>query len=317
MNKNQEQENPNFVIFEQKFRLKNNFASIEISQYGGQILSYTQNSQKDIFWLSNNISPPPSAIRGGVPVCWPWFAKQGVANEMPQHGPMRNMPWTVLECITSPNLCEIKLVPQWNEDAENLSMEDVDNIQKSKQLLHTVLDIEWHEIDLIQTFKLSNVLEQRLETHNKSNKTILLTQALHSYFAVADAMTTTLKGFDNLFFTDKLQTQLSEVTPQKQDIQLNNTNLSSIDRIYHLTHIESQQFQIHDTGNDRVIQVNTIGSQSVVVWNPGASTASQMQDVGEKQWASFFCLEVANALPHAISLAPKQKTCLGQIIELI
>jgi glucose-6-phosphate 1-epimerase len=236
---------------------------------------------------------------------------------MPQHGPMRNMPWTVLECSTSPNYCELQLIPQWNEEAKNLSPQEILSIQKSKQLLRTALGIEWHEIDLIQIFKLGNTLEQRLETRNKSKKNISITQALHSYFAVADAMNTSLKGFDNLFFTDKLQSQLSEVTAQKQDIQINHTDLSSIDRIYHLTHKQAHNFEIHDYGNQRVIQVQTIGSQSVVVWNPGAAIASQMQDVGEQQWTSFFCLEVANALPHAVILAPDQTTCLGQIIQLL
>lgn len=315
MHKNQSLESANFADLPKIFKLNNELGSIEISRYGGQLLSYIPKNQKDLFWLSNQISPPPAAIRGGVPICWPWFAKQGIASRFPQHGPVRNMPWKVLESFQSAQKSTISLIPEWNEKATGLSADEIISIQNSKKIIREALGVEWHELDCIQTIELTNTLKQSIKTKNNSGKSIALTQALHSYFAVADVMNCSIKGLENCFFTDKLKPELSEITPQINQLSLNSQNLTTVDRIYHLPQHNQHQFQIHDGGQQRIIEVQTQGCLSVVVWNPGSQTASGMADVGEHQWRQFICLEAANALPHSIVLAPLEESSFSQTIQ--
>lgn len=315
MCKNQEQKLPNLTIFDQKIQLQNQSSRLEISLFGGQILSYTQNNKKDALWLSKNISPRPAAIRGGIPICWPWFARQGVDASLPQHGPVRNMPWKLLSYRLSEDLCELQLSPEWDENASHLCDQAIQEIQNSKKILRQGLGIEWNEIELIQTVQLSDVLVQSLETHNKSDRSIVITQALHSYFSVSNAMQVKLMGFEKLAFTDSLQKQNFQANSSGNELQLDPVSLPCIDRIYHLDSAHPQAFQIVDDKFQNTVQIEARGSQSIVVWNPGEKTASQMKDIGEQQWSQFFCLEVANALPNAIELAPSQKTKLCQVIR--
>ncbi len=315
MHKNRTQESANFADLPKIFKLNNELASIEISRYGGQLISYIPKNQKDLFWLSNQISPPPAAIRGGVPICWPWFAKQGVASQLPQHGPVRNMPWKVLESYQSAQKSIIRLIPEWNENATGLSADEIISIQNSKTIILEALGVEWHELDCIQTIELTNTLQQSIKTKNNSRKSITLTQALHSYFAVADVMNCSINGLENCFFTDKLNPELSEITPQINQLSLDNKDLTTVDRIYHLPNANQHPFQIQDVGQQRIIKVQTQGCLSVVVWNPGSQTASKMADVGEQQWRQFICLEAANALPHSIVLAPFEESSCSQTIQ--
>lgn len=315
MHKNRTQESANFADLPKIFKLNNELASIEISRYGGQLISYIPKNQKDLFWLSNQISPPPAAIRGGVPICWPWFAKQGVASQLPQHGPVRNMPWKVLESYQSAQKSIIRLIPEWNENAIGLSADEIISIQNSKTIILEALGVEWHELDCIQTIELTNTLQQSIKTKNNSRKSITLTQALHSYFAVADVMNCSINGLENCFFTDKLNPELSEITPQINQLSLDNKDLTTVDRIYHLPNANQHPFQIQDVGQQRIIKVQTQGCLSVVVWNPGSQTASKMADVGEQQWRQFICLEAANALPHSIVLAPFEESSCSQTIQ--
>src|SRR5437868_1943805 len=76
-------------------RLATRHGTAILALHGAHLLSWLPAGQREVFWLSPASLPEPAPIRGGVPVCWPWFAKQGMPDSAPQHGPARTVPWEI------------------------------------------------------------------------------------------------------------------------------------------------------------------------------------------------------------------------------
>lgn len=72
-------------------------ATAVISVFGGQLLSFIPDGQPDVLWLSPTRAELPTPIRGGVPVCWPWFGRQGQSADVPAHGLVRTARWELLQ----------------------------------------------------------------------------------------------------------------------------------------------------------------------------------------------------------------------------
>lgn len=147
------------------FRIENRYAVAEISQYGAQMLSFVPRGEKDLLFVSRQANfETGKAIRGGIPVCWPWFGSAGT----PAHGVGRLSLW----------------------DLENCRME----ADGSTSLMFS-LD---RRKDLSLTAQLRvNVgaaLTVALTTSNCGNAPLALTEALHTYFAVSDIREITVAG---------------------------------------------------------------------------------------------------------------------------
>lgn len=134
-----------------------------IALHGAHLLSWVPTGQRDVFWLSPDSRPEPTAIRGGVPVCWPWFAKQGVPENALQHGPARLVSW------------QISAVHACSEDEISLSLKPCATASLAPGL-QAILQVT-----------LGRTLSQTLHTRNRGPQTFHLTQALHSYFSGSDA----------------------------------------------------------------------------------------------------------------------------------
>jgi glucose-6-phosphate 1-epimerase len=78
-------------------QLSTRHGTVIVALHGAQVLSWVPAGHQDVFWLSPSSRPAPAAIRGGVPICWPWFGKQGMPTGAMQHRPVRNRPWEVVE----------------------------------------------------------------------------------------------------------------------------------------------------------------------------------------------------------------------------
>lgn len=254
-----------------------------VALHGAHLLSWIPTGQREVFWLSPTSLPAPAAIRGGVPICWPWFGKQGMPPGAMQHGPLRNLPW------------EISAVHADSAERVSLTLTPCRTAQTADALLQFAphLRVALH-------ITLGENLEQTLETHNHGTQAFVLTQALHSYFAVQDVTQVRLTGLEDLCFEDKLRGTTGTV--QLGPFQLD----TACDRIYqHATATASQHYTLHDDLGARRIHIHTQGSQSVVVWNPGADTTRSMVDVPDAAWQDFLCVEATNAgRDDGVTLAP-------------
>lgn len=261
-------------------------ASAALSLHGGQLLSFEPHGFEDLLWLSSNSRRAPDAIRGGVPVCWPYFGRQGQSAEVPQHGFARNLEWTLTEASA-----------------------DSDGVARIEL---TLPEHASSPLRLKQTLHIGHELRQTLITRNAGAETVAFTQALHTYFHVGDAERVQVSGLDGLTYTDKYD--------GGEHVQSGQWNLQDprdpgrSDRIYHRT---GHRFALFDPAQGRRIDLTTSGSRSLVVWNPGASGIAALGDAPAEGWRRFVCLEAANASEDAVSLAPGQTHALQQTIGAI
>lgn len=256
-----------------------------VSLHGGQLLSYVPRDGQDLLWLSPTLKPAPQAIRGGVPVCWPYFGRQDQPAHVPQHGFARNTQWT---------LSQVR-----REDDGAIALD---------------LELPAHPdtpLRLAQTLRIGRSLRQSLTTRNAGNSVQRFTCAMHSYFRVSDARQVHVRGLDGLRYLDKFDGNIHE---QVGDWDLHDPrDPGRCDRLYADT---GTRFELIDAGADRTLTLTTSGSRSLVVWNPGALGAAAMDDVGSAQWPRFVCLEAANAGADLIELAPGQQHVLGQEVQV-
>lgn len=269
-------------------QLKTRHGTAILALQGAHLLSWIPTGQREVLWLYPQSKPEPAAIRGGVPVCWPWFAKQGMPADALQHGPVRNLPWQ----ISALHVC--------SDDEVSLSLAPCERVALAPDL----------SVSLRIT--LGSSLSQTLHTRHQGTQPFQLTQALHSYFAVGDATQISIEGLEGLPYLDKLRgmTPHFQQTPFALD--------KSCDRIYHHDAQDaSHRYTLTDPTWERRIVIETQGSQSVVVWNPGSEGAQAMPDVPDTGWQEFFCIEAANAGPDVITLLPGAEHQLAQTLSII
>ena len=274
-------------------QLRNTHGTVIVSLHGGQVLSWTPAGQQDVFWLSSQAKPAPAAIRGGVPVCWPWFSKQGMPQGAMQHGPVRNVIWKLSACQTGDNGAVLLSLEPDRTTAGG------DAVDAYAEHLEVCLDIE-----------LGSSLRMALSTCNRGPEPFALTLALHTYFAVGDVEQVQLQGVEGLRFDSRMEGTHGklQVGAFKLHTQCDNTYAQANQRAEH-------QYLLMDPVWKRRISLRTLGSQSCVVWNPGADGAAAMADMPDAAWKDFLCVEAANAGPDVVILAPGAQHQLQQTLS--
>lgn len=258
-------------------------ASAALSLHGGQLLSYVPDGFYDLLWLSPCSQRAPAAIRGGVPVCWPYFGRQGQAGDAPQHGFARNTTWRLVEATNGPE----------GETTIELSLPE-----------HAGTPLR-----LSQTLRIGRGLTQSLTTRNTGTTPVAFTQALHTYFRVGDAQRVQVSGLDGLAYADKYDGR-EHLQSDAWDLH-DPRDPGRSDRIYHRA---GGHYVLHDPVLCRRIDLSTSGSRSLVVWNPGEQGIAAISDAPLDSWHDFVCLEAANAGEDVIELAPGETHTLQQAL---
>ncbi|MEN9559211.1 MAG: epimerase [Pseudomonadota bacterium] len=245
-----------------------------ISEFGAHLMSYVPKHnnplKRDLLWLSHTSKKPPEGIRGGVPICWPWFAKQGQSAEALQHGLVRRIPWHVDRLAVE-------------DDAVLIQMSPIANPSPLAVALHT---------------RVGKTCTQTLITHNHSADTHTLTQALHTYFAVGDVRQISVRGLDGLRYSDKFAGMIEK--QQEGEFSLP-SSVPESDRIYHAT---GGDYVLNDPSWARQIFLRSEHSRTLVVWNAGPNHVKNFTDIDHHAWPGYMCLEVANAGEEIITLPP-------------
>jgi glucose-6-phosphate 1-epimerase len=260
-------------------------ATAALSLHGGQLLSYVPDGFDDLLWLSPDSKRAPDAIRGGVPVCWPYFGRQGQADDVAQHGFARNTAWTLVEATNGPD----------GETTIELSLPEHANTP----------------LRLTQTLRIGRGLTQSLTTRNTGTAPVAFTQALHTYFHVGDAQRVHVDGLDGLAYADKYDGR-DHLQSGAWDLH-DPRDPGRSDRIYHRV---AGRYVLHDPVLRRRIDLATSGSRSLVVWNPGEQGIAAISDAPVDSWRDFVCLEAANAGEDVIELAPGEIHTLQQIVSV-
>ena len=265
-------------------RVETPFSTACMSLHGGQVLSFVPAGFDDLLWVSPTTAMPPNAIRGGVPVCWPYFGRQGQPDGVPQHGHARTARWPLT---------------------------DVKREADGSVVLKLALPLrDGVPLELVQTVHVGRDLRQSLDTVHRGESAVTLTQALHTYFRVADATQVRVTGLDGLRYADKFD---GGTHVQSNDWTLHDPrDPGRSDRIYTGT---GHRFDLVDPAGGRRIRLDTFGSRSLVVWNPGEAGTAAIADLPDDGWRTFVCLEAANAGEDAIELEPGQRHRLSHVIS--
>jgi len=255
--------------------IKNNQASATISLQGAHVLSWKPRDQDDVIWLSNDaIFAAGKSIRGGVPICWPWFGAHENNDSFPAHGFARTVLWQVIDTQ--------KLSSDETQITFRLSTNQLDKDKQKMWPQETVAEYR---------LKIAKTLTLELKTFNKSNETITIGQALHTYFNIEDINNTIVTGLEGKTYLDKTDKFKSKI--QDGPITINN----EVDRVYLDT---TDDVTIDNT--KRKIIIKKQGSNSTVVWNPWEDVATKMGDLGEAGYKKILCVESANVADDTITI---------------
>lgn len=255
-------------------RIRNSHADALISIYGGQILSFKPKDTEEVLFLSEKAYfEEGKAIKGGVPVCWPWFGPHPEKNSLPSHGFVRNRMWNVLHTGTTEN------------GATKVSI----GIHSTPE----TLTIWPYSFTLILDITVSKTLRMELTTRNTGEQTFSMTQALHSYFSVADISLTSILGLEGKQYIDK--TDNGSLRQQDGNVAISN----EVDRVY--SDVPSLM-TIVDDSMQRSIQISASGSKTAVVWNPWSEISASSGDLQDDDYKRFLCVETANAAVDVIEI---------------
>lgn len=250
--------------------LTNRHGSATLTPFGATLLSYVPRNGAEVIWVSETARyDGAKPVRGGVPVCWPWFGPHPHDAGHKAHGVARYVTW------------EIEAVESGDDGARVVfRLEPDDDIRAA-----------WPgDFRLRLGVTLGERLTMALTGENRSDQDWTMSEALHTYFRVADARELEVEGLEGIAYVDKVA---GGHGVQHEALRL----AAPMDRVY-LDH--SGAVIIHD--HRRRIHVHKSGSASTVVWNPGPEGARGFADMPDEDWVSMVCVEAANALDNAYTL---------------
>lgn len=269
-----------FVEIEHGFtyiEINNTRAHATISTYSGQVLSYRPKGQAhDLLFVSDKAYyEDGKAIKGGIPVCWPWFGPDPDDQGRPAHGFVRNRQWQV---AASESLAD-------GSTRVVMSLTDSDATRS----------IWPHPFRLSIEITVGDSLRVELVTHNSGAESVTISQALHTYFRVGDIGKVRVLGLEGTDYIDKVDG--STLKTQTGPVTIN----GEVDRIY--TGVAGE-LVIDDASLGRKIHISSTGCSTAVVWNPWSETAASMADLEDDDYKKMICVETANAGPETVEIAP-------------
>lgn len=262
-------------------RVIHDTAEAGISLHGGHLIWFKPAGEQDVIWLSEKAEfDTTKAIRGGIPVCWPWFGKAAT----PSHGFARNSQWTLNEHRENNNGVIISLMLEDSESTREM----------------------WpHKFKNELIFEIGTELKVHLTSTNVDDHSWSYAGALHTYFTVADINTVEITGMGKNFSDSTLGDKAAEG---------NNTLTftQEVDRVY-----TSPQdiITINDKNNTRQIAVKNQGHNAAVIWNPWQDLSISMSDMADNSFETMVCVE-STIYGQGIELAPGQSHTLSTLISV-
>jgi len=223
------------------------------------------------------------AIKGGIPICWPWFgaapeAESSPLLKRPDHSFVRNNFWSVLSVDVLEN-GDSKVV---------LTFEDT---EKTREI--------WpYSFYLSLEIIIGDSLTLELLTRNTGDQAFSITEALHTYFNVGDATQAEVLGLEHTEYLDKKENFIKVC------------QVGSITIAEETDHIHTDikhELIIDDPAFERKIKISSSGNKNVVVWNPWAKGSAEIADLDKDDYKHFICLEVANAATDSVEILPNSE----------
>lgn len=251
-------------------------ATASLCLQGAHLMTWRPKSQAvPVVWLSRDAKlAAGKSIRGGAPVCWPWFGAHAAEASYPGHGYARTVPWRVVESGSEPN------------GATRLTLRLVESEKTRAQWPYA------SKLDL--TVIVGETLRMELTTENTGATDFVIGEALHTYLQIGDIGAVRVTGLDGCEYWDKAGG--SALRKQSGAVGFS----GETDRVYINTAAECV---IEDGKLKRRIHVSKSGSLSTVVWTPWTEKAGKMGDMGQPDgWREMVCVESVNAIENVVKV---------------
>lgn len=265
-------------------------ARAEIYLHGATVTDWTPRGRSPVLWVSSaSLYRRDAAIRGGVPICFPWFGAQAGHPESPSHGFARLSEWSLVgaEDDGEDVIVRLRLT---EENATGASA--------------------WpYRFEAVYSVVVGSRLSLALQVTNRGDDVVTYEEALHTYLGVLDIRATEVSGLEGASFHDR-NAGPEPVPGERGPVRFG----SPTDRVYLGT---SARTTVRDGKAGRSVLINKRGSDATVVWNPWTDNARAMADFGDDEWKRMVCVEVCNIRDAAVRLAPGESHTMVAMFETI
>jgi len=250
----------------------------EFYLHGAQVTRWRPTGGEDVLWLSPSaVYQDGRAIRGGIPICFPWFGPHPSDPGAPSHGFARTREWALVAAELRGDAVEVRLEALLDHWACRL------------------------------TVAFGHDLRVTLDVRNEADAPASFEAALHTYLAVSDVEAVSVEGLEHQSFIDQVG---GGVERGAAGVPL--TFRGEVDRVY----LGGGDTPVVVRDAERTITVAAEGARSTVVWNPGADRARALADLGEVEWRHMVCVETANVRSDAVSLDPGARGSLTATLRV-
>lgn len=254
-----------------------------VSAQGAQLLEFRPKGGSPLLWCSPDaVLRPGKAIRGGIPLCFPWFGPHPDTPALPAHGFARTRTWQLDRAESAADA--LRLALSLESDAASRDLWPFD-----------------FRAELQMSLGLAPALE--LHIHNTGHLPFRFSFAFHSYFPVQDSRRARVEGLEGATCIDQLDPQ-RQAALQQGPLRF----AGETDRIF--LGVE-RDVRLLDESTGSVTRISAPGCRSVVAWNPGPEKAARLADMPPGSWSGMVCVESGNVDVDAIALAPGASVSLG------
>ena len=252
-----------------------------VYDHGAHVVDWTPAGQSPVLWMSAaSCFDSQSPIRGGIPICWPWFG----AARTPAHGFARLTNWDLVQVDAD----DTAITARYVLDGETCGFE--------------------HHCRLSYDVSFGSRFSATLTVANTDTGPFAFEAALHTYLAVGDARRVVITGLDGASYLDRAPGGAAGSHTQSGDLRIS----AETDRIYRTT----AGIDVIDPVLQRRIRVARTGSADAVVWNPWVDKSRAMADFGDDEWTSMLCVETCNAGDDAVTLSPGQSHAMTCVLTV-
>jgi glucose-6-phosphate 1-epimerase len=259
----------------------------EMYLHGAHVTSWKPAGNAEVLFVSSKSRwEEGQAIRGGIPICFPWFRGKLDDPHAPAHGFVRTKLWQLESIIENENGVAVTMFTQSDEHTQ-----------------------KWWpgEFRLVDRVTFGSELRLELVCRNTGTTPFRFEEALHTYNRIANIQDVRLQGLDGVSYLDN--TESNKKKTQRGDVVI----ASSTDSAY--CNIQNE-VDLLDANKKRRIRLRKENSLSTVVWNPWSEGAARLQDLGDGEWRQFLCVEASNILDAAINLAPGQEQRMAAVLTV-
>jgi len=263
------------------------FGQGEMYLHGAHVTSWKPTGKDELLFVSTKSAwQEGQAIRGGIPICFPWFRAKVNDRKAPAHGIARTKIWE-LESIDE---IETGVTVSMSTESDELTR-------------------QWWpaEFRLVHRVTFGSELNLELVCTNTGTTPFRFEEALHTYNRVGDVGRVRLRGLNNAHFLDKTDSN-------KEKTQLGDVAVSAqTDNAYLNT---ASEVKLLDEVMRRRIRLRKRNSLNTVVWNPWREGPAALRDLGDGEWSQFLCVEASNILGSAVSLEPGEQHRMSAVISV-